>query len=207
MTTPSYRLSNIISSLGKAIEAGQLIDYLGLNKSLEKSREILQPLKVTRETIFRHIQLEQISLFRSDTILNSVGWKRISNLYQKKEQNSSQTANNPQTVTIFKKGKVLRSNATLQNQVFFEIYRQVTANKNEPVKWSPSEWFGSGSGRRITNSQQSNYSNALQKLVIKGWVKQEKPARPFSSDTGNANTYVSLTPEGYAAIKQLQEKD
>lgn len=81
MTAPSYRLSNIISSLAKAIEAGQLIDPLGLNKSLEKSREILQPLEDIKKTIFKYIQSQQISLFRSGTILNSVSLKRTLNLY------------------------------------------------------------------------------------------------------------------------------
>jgi hypothetical protein len=81
------------------------------------------------------------------------------------------------------------------------LYRQVTANNDEPVEWSPAEWFGSRSGRRITDCQQSSYNNALRKLIKKELVKKEEPARQFSSNTGNATTKVFLTPAGYAAIK------
>lgn len=121
---------------------------------------------------------------------------------QTKEQNSSSQVTNKYKKSAAPKNKVvkLRHNATVQFKVLDEINSRVINNNNNPVEWSPSEWFGSGEGRRITDIDQSKYHNALTKLINNGWVKQEKPTQ-FPTNTGNAPTYVSLTREGILALE------
>jgi hypothetical protein len=196
-------------------------------QSVEEVGKILQSLENTGKTILRHPQMGQLSLgFRSEILKdllllktspnavrssllfknpqNSVSFSRISSLSQKAEQNSDRIGNESQKVLVLPKKTIIRPHGKLLKQVLFEIYYQVNCNNNKPVEWSPSAWFGE---RDKTLSTRASWSNTLRTLIKKGLVEQKKPDRYFSSNTGNAATYVCLTSYGYQYIIQLMGND
>jgi hypothetical protein len=196
-------------------------------QSIEEVGKILQSLENPGKTILRHSQLGQLSLgFRSeiskdllllktspnavrDSLLfktpqNSVSFRRISSSSQKEEQNPDQIGSESQTVLVLPRKTIIRRHGKLLKQVLFEIYYQVKCNNNKPVEWSPTAWLGE---RDKTLSTRASWSNTLRILIKKGLVEQKKPDRYFSSNTGNAVTYVYLTSYGYQYIIQLMRND
>jgi hypothetical protein len=196
-------------------------------QSVEEVGKIVRILGNPGKTILEHFPLEQLSLgFRSeiskDLLLlktspdavrdslrfknpqNSVSFRRISSLSQKEEQNPDQIGNESQTVLVLPRKTIIRRHGKLLKQVLFEIYYQVNCNNNKPVEWSPTAWFGE---RDKTLSIRASWSNTLRALIKKGLVEQTKPDRYFSSNTGNAATYVCLTSYGYQYTIQLMEND
>lgn len=128
---------------------------------------------------------------------------RTSNSQQEEKHSSSQTTNESQnTSALLNETPKLRKNAKLLKQILLEIHNQVTCNNNQPVKWTPSAWFGK---EVITCSDRVSWSNSIEKLVRQGWVKQIKPSGQASKNSGNGLSYVSPTPKGFEeAIRLLQ---
>lgn len=128
---------------------------------------------------------------------------RTSNSQQEEKHSSSQTIKESQnTSALLNKTPELRKNAKLFKRVLLEIHNRVTRNNNQPVKWTPSAWFGK---EDTTSSDRASWSNTLRILVKQGWIELIESNGRASKNRGNAAGYVSLTPKGYQeAIRLLQ---
>lgn len=182
--------------------------------SVEELSKVVQPLEFSKERTLRQLRLEKLGFkfsselqkksLLSKTSGNSLDLRRTSDLIQQEKQNPSQTAEKSQTTPASRKKIIIRGHGKLLKQVLLEIYYQTTRNNNNPVKWSPSNWFGEGV---ITRSIRACWSNTLRSLFKKGLVEIIEPKRKFSNNRGKAAPDVFLTSDGYQLAIQLMEND
>jgi hypothetical protein len=90
-----------------------------------------------------------------------------------------------------------------QKAILIKVYLELEEAKTDKVRRTLTEWLGDGS--KNSPSNHSSRSKSLDKLI-----KRDLIFKSFDDDnllskpnTGNSNSYVSLTPLGAAAAKWL----
>jgi hypothetical protein len=96
----------------------------------------------------------------------------------------------------------IRKLGDLQTKILIKIFEEVSVDSNQPVRWSPSRWFGDES---ISGVDRAKWSKALQKLKERGLVEQqfENKLKLSELNKGNSISYISLTSLGVKAAKWL----
>jgi hypothetical protein len=210
-----------LSKLLPCLVREQLYEYLEkAGDDLENISRAIPDLQDPRKRQFFYLRAEKLSLefssrilrdlidsvrkpLLSDRPLNSTSLNIIPNSFQQEEQNPSQTTNKSHLAPASPKATTNIRLGPLEQQVLREIYDRITGNNNNPVKWSPSDWFRK---EKPTQSKLCSLSNIKGKLIKKELVTQETE-RKFSKNSGNATTYVSLTSTGYQLAIQLVNSD
>jgi len=89
-----------------------------------------------------------------------------------------------------------------QKVILIKVYLELEETQRDKVKSTPTQWLGNGS---ISDSDRSSWSKSLDKLIKRGLIVKsfDDDNLLSKSNTGNSNSYVSLTPLGAAAAKWL----
>ena len=89
-----------------------------------------------------------------------------------------------------------------QKLILIKVYLELEEAKTDKVRVALTQWLGNGSN---SNSDRASRSDSLGKLIDRGLIVKsfDDDNLLSKSNTGNSNSYVSLTPLGAAAAKWL----